>query len=125
SGCAAPHEPPLQARWANSACKSAHMRKSSCLPLLSAGWQARSEGGAAKISHPPPASTEEKPSTSLKKARSASALRVYTTACMPVIMTISIAGNVRSLVGEFRALDTIEAGHVRSSHSSGIQKLAV
>src|SRR5215210_3035413 len=41
--------------------------------LAARGWAASSAGGRAKISHPSPASTERKPSTSRKKARSASA----------------------------------------------------
>src|SRR5207248_11565213 len=64
---------------------SSHIRYSSWRSSP-AGWQASSEGGSAKISQPPPASTESRPSTPRKKARSASASRLKTMACTPVIM---------------------------------------
>ena len=47
-----------------------------------------SAGGAAKISHPRPASTDGNPSTSRRKARSASAAFEYRIACSPMIATL-------------------------------------
>ena len=51
-----------------------------------AGWIATSPGGRAKISQPSPASTCANPSTSRRKARSASASREWMTVCAPLNM---------------------------------------
>ena len=55
-------------------------------PLASAGCTASSAGGSAKMSQSCPASTKGYPSTSRKKARSASASVLKMTMCAPLIM---------------------------------------
>ena len=52
---------------------------------LEVGCAASSEGGRAKMSHPPPASTDSNPSTSASHLRSAFASRVWRIAWIPVI----------------------------------------
>jgi hypothetical protein len=52
---------------------SSHIRYRSCRLSPPSGWAASSAGGSAKISQPPPASTEGSPTTSRKNARRPSA----------------------------------------------------
>src|SRR5690348_4127779 len=59
------------------------MRYSCWLPSLP-GCTASSPGGRAKISQPPPASTDSRPSTSRKNARSASGSELSMMVCAPV-----------------------------------------
>src|SRR4051795_1497579 len=69
---------------------SSHMRYRSVVPPSSAGWAASSAGGSAKMRQPPPASTDPKPRTSARKARSAPASLENMMACSPVIMAGSL-----------------------------------
>src|SRR4051812_10287601 len=70
---------------------SSHIRYSPERPLSpSAGCTASSAGGSAKISHPPPASTESKPSTSPSSSRTPSGSPVNSTAWKPVITPVSL-----------------------------------
>jgi len=55
------------------AATSSQSRYSSARLPSSAGWTASSAGGSAKISQPPPASTDRVPSTLARVARVASA----------------------------------------------------
>ena len=65
---------PRSRSFASVASRSSVIRYSSCRASpSSAGWTASSAGGSAKISQPPPASTDWRPSTSAKNARAASA----------------------------------------------------
>src|SRR5262249_31716317 len=57
----------------------------------SSGWTAASCGGSSKISQPWPASTDENPRTSRKKARSAVESLLYTITCAPKIMNLLLA----------------------------------
>src|SRR5947209_1219355 len=63
---------PLARRSATVAWMSSHMNDSWC-SVPSPGWTPSSAGGRAKISQPPPASTELKPNVSPSTPRSASA----------------------------------------------------
>src|SRR3954470_17820455 len=81
---------PLPCSSAMVASMSSHMRYRSVPPPSSAGWAASSAGGSAKMRQPPPASTDAKPRTSARKARSAPASLENMTACIPVIMPGSL-----------------------------------
>jgi hypothetical protein len=65
---------------------SSHMKYSSCPAGPSLGCTAASAEGSLKISHPPPASTCGWPSTSAKKARSASGSLLYRMTWLPLII---------------------------------------
>jgi hypothetical protein len=76
-------------RAATVAATSSVMRYSSARPPSSAGWTASSAGGSAKISQPPPASTDRVPSTLASAERVASASSLYRMAWAPLIMAAS------------------------------------
>src|SRR5260370_4183463 len=86
ASCTSEHGTPFAARACISAGRSSHRRYSSCPTWPSAGWTATSAGGRAKISQPLPASTDEKPRTSRRKARSALASSLETITWAPTIM---------------------------------------
>src|SRR5207302_7669381 len=74
----------------------------------SVGWMATSVGGSAKINQPPPESTESRPSTSLKKVRSASGSRLKIIACAPEMSAVT-----PSVYGEARPVFTVPCQQVR------------